>query len=529
MRTLDTVAVSVTDYATRIGRALRAVGGAVVEGEVQRPTTTASGMLFFDLTDGDARVACKVFARDSRRLDHSPRHGDLVQVTIDRPDFYAKQGRVSVIVSDVTLAGEGELLRRREELLARLTAEGLCDPTRRKPLPTFPRAVGVVAGRASDGLADVVRALVDRWPPVHVVTCAALVQGAGAPNDLIDALACMQDHPLVDVVVLARGGGSVQDLVAFDHEGLCRAIWACAKPVVCAVGHTDNVPVCNHVTHSAPTPSRAPELVVPDVRDVRARLAYAGARLAAASDRLGRCSERMAAAAARLGISARLDACRRDVAATSAALAASRRAVLFEREAALRERRAVLAATPRRLPSARSLGSLAAGIDVRARAFFVERESALRSGAGMLAAGSNLLDARRAEVASHGASVARSVRRQDSDHQRDYGRAFARMGRERFQAVARALRGAEHEGERLGELLAAAAERRLRDVARELEHAGELIRARDLRRQGWLLASDACGAPVTDAASIAPGQPLSLRFRDGEADVTTREIRLHEE
>ena len=105
-------------------------------------------------------------------------------------------------------------------------------------------------------MADVVRALRDRFPPVHVVTCAALVQGVRAPLDLVDALARLEAHPLVDVVVLARGGGSVQDLVAFDDERLCRAISACGVPVVAAIGHTENVPVCNHVTWSAATPSR---------------------------------------------------------------------------------------------------------------------------------------------------------------------------------------------------------------------------------------------------------------------------------
>src|SRR5205807_5143036 len=196
MSSVDLAALSVAEYATRIGIALRDVGGAVVEGEVQKPTRTERGMLFFDVTDGDARLACKVFPRDARRLQHQPRHGDLVQLTVDRPDFYAQQGRVSVIVSRIELAGEGELLRRREELLRRLTSDGLCDAGRWKPLPRFPRAVGVIAGRGSDGLADVVRALQDRWPPVHVVTCAARVQGVEAPGELIDALAHMQEHPL---------------------------------------------------------------------------------------------------------------------------------------------------------------------------------------------------------------------------------------------------------------------------------------------------------------------------------------------
>ncbi|MDQ3741262.1 MAG: exodeoxyribonuclease VII large subunit, partial [Actinomycetota bacterium] len=277
-RTVEVAAVS--EYAARIGRALRQVGGGIVEGEVQRPKRVGGGgMLVFDISDGEAVLACKVFARDLRRLDHEPRHGDLVQVRIERPDFYAANGRVSVIVTGVRLAGEGELLRRRAELLERLAAEGLTDPARRKPLPRFPRAVGVIAGRSSDGMSDVVRALVDRFPPVHVVTCCALVQGAAAPRDLVDALARMQEHPLVDVIVVARGGGSVQDLVAFDDERLCRALFACAKPVITAIGHTDNVPVCNHVAWAAYTPSRSAEMAVPSAAELHQGLALAARRV----------------------------------------------------------------------------------------------------------------------------------------------------------------------------------------------------------------------------------------------------------
>ncbi|HEX2086334.1 MAG TPA: exodeoxyribonuclease VII large subunit, partial [Solirubrobacteraceae bacterium] len=303
----------VSEYAARIGRALRQVGGGIVEGEVQKPTRSGGGMLFFDITDGEAKLSCKVFGRDVRRLEHEPRHGDLVQVRIERPDFYAAQGRVSVIVTNVRLAGEGELLRRRSELLERLTAEGLCDPARRKPLPRFPRAVGVIAGRSSDGMSDVVRALVDRFPPVHVVTCAALVQGAAAPRDLIDALARMQEHPLVDVIVVARGGGSVQDLVAFDDERLCRALFACAKPVVTAIGHTDNVPVCNHVAWAAFTPSRSAEMAVPSAAELRQGLVLSARCVDDVPVRVARAAERVTALGARLRAAARLDALLGDV------------------------------------------------------------------------------------------------------------------------------------------------------------------------------------------------------------------------
>src|SRR5205807_2350216 len=126
-----------------------------IEGEVQKVSRTQRGMLFFDITDSEALLSCKVFPRDAASLAHQPTAGDLVQVQVDRPDFYPARGSLSIIVSAVQLAGEGELLRRRAELLERLKSEGLCDERRRRPLPRFPRAVGVIAGEGSDGMSDV--------------------------------------------------------------------------------------------------------------------------------------------------------------------------------------------------------------------------------------------------------------------------------------------------------------------------------------------------------------------------------------
>jgi exodeoxyribonuclease VII large subunit len=285
--------VTVTEYSVRLGYALRHVGPAVIEGEVQKVNRSQRGMLFFELTDGSSLLQCKVFARDVAALDCAPKPGDLVQVRVDRPDFYPAQGTLSLIVSAVRLAGEGELLRRRGELIARLTSEGLCDPRRRGALPRFPRAVGVIAGEGSDGMSDVLRALADRWPPVHVVRCSSLVQGKAAPMQLIDALARLQDHPLVDVIVVARGGGSVQDLACFDDERLCRALFACEVPVVCAIGHTDNNPVCNHVAWPAFTPSRSAELVVPSAVELRREIVATRERLDAIPRRVDATRERV--------------------------------------------------------------------------------------------------------------------------------------------------------------------------------------------------------------------------------------------
>ena len=485
MSHVNLAALSVAEYATRIGVALRDVGGAVIEGEVQKPTRTDRGMLFFEVTDGDARLACKVFPRDARRLQHQPRHGDLVQLTVDRPDFYAQQGRVSVIVSRIELAGEGELLRRRDELLRRLTTDGLCDPDRWKPLPRFPRAVGVIAGRGSDGLADVARALQDRWPPVHVVTCAARVQGVEAPGELVDALARMQEHSVVDVVVLARGGGSVQDLVAFDDERVCRAVHACATPVVCAVGHTENVPVCNHVTHHAATPSRAPELVVPDATDVRGQLRLAARQLA--------------------DVASRVDRMRTDVRAAGALL------------------------NVRRTLDGATLNALATRIDARAHAFFAERNVALSAASDALRGARMALDARRAEVDAEARRVAAGTRRQLADHERDYGHALSRLCRESARAARRALGHHADALQREATALARRAELHLAGAERALRHACDVIAARDFRPRGWLLASTSDGCAVASARSLTPGERMLLHFRDGDVGAVAADIQVQEE
>ena len=310
MQTIGTHAATVSEYASKLGHAVREVGPGVIEGEVQKPKASGSGMLWFSLTDGEATLSCKVFRGQVPGLEHAPREGDLVKVDVERPDLWPQAGKLDLIVSQVRLAGEGELLRRRQSLIARLTAEGLCDPARWRRLPRFPRAVGVIAGKGSDGMSDVIRALTDRWPAVHVLTCESVVQGKAAPRQLIDALARLQDHPLVDVIIVARGGGSVQDLACFDDKGLCRALFACAVPVVCAIGHTDNNPVCNHVAWSAFTPSRSAELVVPSAADIRRDLAVAREHLGTVPTRLALALERLDTIVERCLISACWCRCR---------------------------------------------------------------------------------------------------------------------------------------------------------------------------------------------------------------------------
>jgi exodeoxyribonuclease VII large subunit len=256
-------ALSVAQVAGRIGGALRRLGDGWIEGEVTAISVhRASGHVYLTLADESASLDACIWKGRTSRCTPLPSQGDLVQAHYERIDFYAPRGSTKLIVDRVRPTGDGELLRRRAETLGRLRADGLCDPDRRKPLPAFPRRVGVIAAR-NDANIDVIEALRQRFPPQEIVFCAASVQGVHAVGSVIDALGRLQAVEGVDVIVVARGGGSTADLLAFDDERLCRAIFACAVPVITSIGHTKDRPNCDHVAAAfAPVPAKAAELAI---------------------------------------------------------------------------------------------------------------------------------------------------------------------------------------------------------------------------------------------------------------------------
>jgi exodeoxyribonuclease VII large subunit len=256
-------ALSVAQVAGRIGGALRRLGEGWIEGEVTAISVhRASGHVYLTLADESASLDACIWKGRTSRCMPLPSQGDLVQAHYERIDFYAPRGSTKLIVDRVRPTGDGELLRRRAETLGRLRADGLCDPDRRKPLPAFPRRVGVIAAR-NDANIDVIEALRRRFPPQEIVFCAASVQGVHAVGSVIDALGRLQGLDGVDVIVVARGGGSTADLLAFDDERLCRAIFACAVPVITSIGHTKDRPNCDHVAAAfAPVPAKAAELAI---------------------------------------------------------------------------------------------------------------------------------------------------------------------------------------------------------------------------------------------------------------------------
>ena len=500
-------ALSVSQYSSRLAQAVRHVGPAVLEGEVQKVNTSGrSGMLYFDLTDGTAALSCKVFARDVQRLRHRPSAGDLVRVKVDRPDLYPATGSLSLIVSNIALAGEGELLRRRQALIERLSAEGLCDPTRRRALPRFPHTVAVIAGKDSHGMADVVTALRDRWPAANILTYPCLVQGAAAPAQLIDALATLQERCCAEVIIMARGGGSVQDLACFDDEGLCRALFACEIPVICAIGHTENNPVCNHVTWSAYTPSRSAEMAVPSIAEVRETIRSNTERLAVASTTIARRSEQLGEIAHRMRpehhLATRLHNTRHIGSLIDRAVAS----FFNDRTAHLGGARAVLAAAPGQ-----------AALALQAQRSTIVRHS------DVIARSAEALATVRATLADTGARLAGSVRRQLEAQVETHKGAIARTQADALAAIRR--RDAQHTSAiaSISATIAGAPAKTLAAASTAVAHTGQLIAARDFRRHGWMLGAIG-DRPVRSVADLAGDEPVSLTLHDGAAVVRVDSI-----
>ncbi|MDK8692635.1 exodeoxyribonuclease VII large subunit [Corynebacterium sp. MSK158] len=208
--------------------------------------------------------------------------GDRV-IVHGKPAFYAGRGSFSLWTTEIRHVGIGDLLARIEKLRKQLSAEGLFDPARKRPLPYLPHKIGLITGRGSAAERDVMAVAHDRWPAVQFRVLNTAVQGANTVPEVIDALQQLDADPEVDVIIIARGGGSVEDLLPFSEEALQRAVAAAGTPVVSAIGHEPDSPVLDNVADlRAATPTDAAKRVVPSVAEERAIVAEARSRMAAA-------------------------------------------------------------------------------------------------------------------------------------------------------------------------------------------------------------------------------------------------------
>ncbi len=238
-----------------------------VTGEISNLARPASGHLYFSLKDEQAQVRCALFRGAARGLRFRPDNGQQVLVRA-RIGLYEARGEYQLVVEHMEPAGDGLLLRRLEELKKRLAAEGLFDPARKRDLPLLPRRIGVVTSPSGAALRDVLKILRRRFPAIPVVIYPTQVQGTAAKAEISAALAAAGARAECDVLILARGGGSLEDLWCFNEESVARAIAACPIPVVSGVGHETDFTLADLAADlRAPTPSGAAELVVPDRRE----------------------------------------------------------------------------------------------------------------------------------------------------------------------------------------------------------------------------------------------------------------------
>lgn len=279
--------LSVAELNLRVAQLLeRGVPPVTVAGEVSNFTRAASGHWYLTLKDARAQVRAVMFRARNQFVDFAPRNGDQVEVR-GLVGLYEARGEFQLTVESMRRAGAGDLYRQFVELRDRLAAEGLFDPARRRPLPQAPRALGIVTSLRAAALRDVLATLARRAPEVPVVVYPSPVQGEEAPAAIAAALALAGRRAEVDVVLLVRGGGSIEDLWAFNDERVARAIVACPVPVVSGVGHETDVTIADFVADlRATTPTAAAEQVVPDRRVRLDRVDARAAALAAAWRRL---------------------------------------------------------------------------------------------------------------------------------------------------------------------------------------------------------------------------------------------------
>ncbi|WP_422086937.1 exodeoxyribonuclease VII large subunit [Variovorax sp.] len=233
-----------------------------VRGEISGFSRASSGHCYFALKDESGQLRCAMFRRAAGLLDFSPRDGDQVEVR-GRLAVYEPRGDLQLVVESLRRAGQGALFEQFMQRKARLEAEGLFDPARKRALPAMPRAVGVVTSLGAAALHDVVTALRRRVPHIPVMLAPAAVQGANAPGELVRALHSLYVlEPGVDVILLVRGGGSIEDLWAFNDETLARTIVQSPVPLISGVGHETDFTIADFCADlRAPTPTAAAELV----------------------------------------------------------------------------------------------------------------------------------------------------------------------------------------------------------------------------------------------------------------------------
>lgn len=273
-----------------------------VRGEISGFTRAASGHCYFTLKDASGQLRCAMFKRAAQMLDFRPVDGELVEIK-GRLGVYEPRGELQMVVEHMRRAGQGAWFEQFLKLKAKLEAEGLFDAERKRPIRTMPRGIGVVTSLGAAALHDVATALQRRVPHIPVVLAPSLVQGPDAPPTLVQALQQLSQQPNIDVILLVRGGGSMEDLWAFNDENLARAMVNSPVPIICGVGHETDFTIADFCADlRAPTPTAAAEMCAVPQAELLSNLQLWGSALQTIAHRhIDTQAQRLDRAQARLG------------------------------------------------------------------------------------------------------------------------------------------------------------------------------------------------------------------------------------
>ena len=251
----------------------------LVEGELSNATQPSSGHLYFSLKDANAQVRCAMFKTQQRRLNFKPENGKQVVVKA-QVSLYEPRGDYQLIVESMEEAGDGALRRAFDALKLKLTEEGLFDTANKQSLPALPKTIGVITSPTGAAVRDIITVLRRRFAAIPVIIYPVAVQGENAKFEISRAIALANEHQQCDIIILGRGGGSLEDLWAFNEEMVARAIFASEIPIISAVGHETDVTIADFVADlRAATPSAAAEHATPDQQEWLSRFVSLEARL----------------------------------------------------------------------------------------------------------------------------------------------------------------------------------------------------------------------------------------------------------
>lgn len=243
-----------------------------IEGEISNWRPSSSGHIYFTLKDNVSQIKAVIFRSAAYKLSFSPKDGDKVRCT-GNLTVYAAQGNYQIVVSKMEPAGTGNILQMLEERKQKLVAEGLFDSEKKRPLPLFPQTIGVVTSPTGAAIRDILNIAKRRNPKINIIVLPAIVQGDGAAQTIIRMIEIANFYKLCDILIVGRGGGSLEDLLPFSEENVVRAVSSSNIPVISAVGHEIDWALCDYAADfRAPTPSAAAEMAIPVLEDIKIEL-----------------------------------------------------------------------------------------------------------------------------------------------------------------------------------------------------------------------------------------------------------------